>query len=396
MAGERPPRPAPPPSTSSSAPTASERPAAPPNVPPPPAAPSTPAGAEASSTPSPTATSTLQSGAGAGTRAPVPPPAPAPSSGERPPTPPPNVVLGPGERAPGIPPVEPAQVPVAADSFEIGFDAARVGKGEYTQNAIYVSRGREVRNPAQIGLKTVEKRPASASPLVAPTMVTETYNDEDTQFYHGSIEYWVAKKDFNSANKIIRTTKVPIVPVGVTRINHERLILSERTAANVFLPDTGFLMGYSDTSTSDIKVFRNGLQIGESEWEDVTEDLARVPNSGQPMRSRIRIKLPLTGDIFTVSYNPSFSTTVGVPDSLTEYSADGLSVVDLVGDLSARVVKDQIILFTNPDTETVKSLIYLIIVLRNNTGDQSITPAVEEYSLMIGERDPVRYSEDGF
>lgn len=406
----RAPTPAPVPSTSASAPASTtDRAPIPANVPPPPPAPTSGAssGDRVSTPPSlpvvdTSTTSSTSSGdrapgappaststADSGSRAPAPPPAPAPDSGSRAPIPPPTAQPVTDTVAPVTPEVE----TFTGNAFEIGFDAIDVGKGSYTNSAIYVSKGLEVVNPAQLGLKTVEKRPVSPTVVTVSSMTETTYDDEDTQFYHGSIEYWVAKRDLDSRGRLVTSIKIPILPTGVTRVNHERLLLTEKSA-DIFLNDTGTLMFYGHIDTANIILTRNGVTMNQSEWQNVTE--TDTPNTAMRMATSIKIKSPYVGDIYTVSYNPSVSTTIAVPSELGEYSPDGLSVVDLVGDLSARLVHDQLILLEEPAENVVKSVIYLIIVLRNNTGDTSITPAVEEYTLLIGTRDPIRYSDEAF
>ena len=74
----------------------------------------------------------------------------------------------------------------------------------------------------------------------------------------------------------------------------------------------------------------------------------------------------------------------------------GLKVIDLVGDLSARLLADQSIALSKPAEFTLaaKTRVYLAIILRQNTAETSLTPAVEEYTLFAGYRDDTKFEED--
>jgi hypothetical protein len=287
---------------------------------------------------------------------------------------------------------------VQGNTFEIGFDNVRFGQGVYSNKSIYVSKPLKVNDPLQIGLKVDEKRPSAETLAQVPEMTSTTYDTEDNVLFHSSIEYWVVKRDFDRARNIVATYKMPILPTGVERVHHERLVLTERSSSSVFLPDTGYLMFFADEEISNLKFYRNGTLMPTSDWVNVTTEDNKTPNTGTRMRFKVKVKNILAGDIFTVSYSPVLSSTISVPDTLQEYSPSGISVVDVSGNLSGRVVHDQLLLVNkgpNPDTVT-SSQIYMVIMLRNNTSDTSLTPAVEEYTLVIGEKDLQKFSTKAF
>ncbi len=284
-------------------------------------------------------------------------------------------------------------------TFEIGFDNVRFGKGSYSSKSIYVSKPLETYDPLQVGLKTLEKRPSAESLFTSPEMTSTTYDvGDDDSFFHGSIEYWVIKRDFDTAGNIVATYKIPILPTGVSRVHHERLVLTERSSSGTFLRDVGTLMFFADPDVSSIKVYRNGSILLSTDWEDVTTEEDRTPNSGDRMKFKIRIKSLLAGDIFTVSYTPVVSSTISLPEVLEEYSTTGISIVDLAGNLAARSVNENLLVLNKGPTSNrvVKSYIYLCIMLRNNTSDSSLTPAVEEYTLVVGEKNLEKFSPTAF
>lgn len=284
--------------------------------------------------------------------------------------------------------------------FTTGIDNIRVGLATYTNQSIYVSKPIELDTIGQIGLKTVESRPYRIG--VNPQFTTSTYEDND--FYLGSIEYWISKRDFNIDGSLLRTTKFPILPLGVERIYHERLILTEKSDNLLAAPDIGFPIFMTSTN---INVYRNGQLLtdvtGESEpsdgWQNISTTADKSPNSGNRMRTRIKIISQLPGDIFTISYDIRTSTTRNIPNSLPiitdPATFTGLGIVDLVGDLSAYADDNQLITLNNPDAlnTIAKTKIYLIIVLRRNTSDVSLSAAVEEYTLMVGEQNLSKYED---
>ena len=152
-----------------------------------------------------------------------------------------------------------------------------------------------------------------------------------------------------------------------------------------------------------MKVYRNGILLTNADvtpttdgWVNESAPADSAPNSGNRMRMKIRIQDPLPTDIFTVTYNPLTSNTVAVPKVVGSWSPNGLSVVDLVGDLSVRSIDNQVVVLdrtTNADKIT-SSVIFLSIIIRSNTSDTTLTAAVEEYTLAVGSKNNTKFSGD--
>lgn len=286
--------------------------------------------------------------------------------------------------------------------YVTGFDNIKVGLSDYDNASIYVSAPLEVVAPSRIGLKTIETRPwlDPATQKIAQT--TQTYDVSPDQHFLGSIEYWIVKQDLGENDILLRTTRFPILPLGKVRINHERLVLSSKSDTSLELNDKGALAFFTNRTDGNIVVYRNGVtfpylpsgSLDAEGWFDETTVEDRIPNNSTPMKFRVRIKGGLAGDIFTVSYTPILSTTGAIPeDTTTELlSSGGLQTVDLVGDLSARLLEEQIIILDNVGKSigALKSRLFLTVILRQNTADTALTPAVEEYLLVAGSTDPTR------
>ena len=108
------------------------------------------------------------------------------------------------------------------------------------------------------------------------------------------------------------------------------------------------------------------------------------------MRFRIQIINYNQQDTYTVSYNPTKSTTKNIPSDYSEVlSEEGIRVVDMAGDLSVRLNADYTVSVepVGELTSTSKSRYYLTIVIRQNASEEYVSAAVEEYSLFLGRED---------
>ena len=313
--------------------------------------------------------------------------------------------------------------------FLTGFDNINIGLATYKSRGIYLSAPLELDDMGELGLKTIESRPYMSATGSTIQFTNETYdNDTDNEltfsgndatagrFFYGSIEYWVIRQELGDNNVLLRTTIFPILPLGTQRIHQERLILAEKSSSSLLRNDIGQTMFFTNTTTNEgnLKVYCNGILMDDN--SDDTEAVDgwkhypanpptgphgdiedRQPNNGSPMRFRIQIVDPLPGNIYTVSYNPLVSNTCAVPNTLSEYSnANGLKIVDMVGDLSARLESSKIIVIDRPGEELAikKTRVYLMILLRQNTAETSLTPAVEEYTLVAGKKDKTKFEGD--
>jgi Flp pilus assembly protein TadG len=301
--------------------------------------------------------------------------------------------------------------------FVTGFDNIYVGITESEQKSIYVSSPLEICGAGQIGIRVAESRPFRPAIGGITQFTTETYdnnvsNEIDNpvtkgRLFLGSIEYWIIRQDFNIAGSLVKTTTFPILPLGVQRVHQERLVLTEKSVSTLTNNDIGTLMFFTNRTDGDIKVYRNGVldtdetgnpgaTTGWKQEPETPDGTLRTPNNGERMRFKIKVLNNLAGDIFTVSYTPLLSTTKAVPKSLSEFlTVGGVQIVDLVGDLSARSSEGQLVLLDRigEDDANQTTKIYLVIMLRQNTADTSLSPAVEEYTLVAGCKDPTKFEE---
>jgi hypothetical protein len=298
--------------------------------------------------------------------------------------------------------------------FTTGFDNIKVGLTIYEPQSIYASSSLDINDLGELGLKSSEARPYIDSVDQELKFTNTTYDifknsnliDDNAlaigsvsnTWFQGSIEYWIVKQDLSEQEALIKTTQFPILPLGTQRIYHERLLLGDDA--------TGNLVFFTNRTNGDIKIYRNGVlqedntddALATTGWQEYPSPntAGSTPNNKKRMFMGIKVLDSLSSDIFTVSYNPLVSSTNSVPNPLTTFtSIGGLKIVDLVGDLSARLGEGQTIVIdpTGENSEIKKTRLYLMIILRQNTSRTSISPAIEEYTLFAGTKDKNKFEE---
>ena len=286
--------------------------------------------------------------------------------------------------------------------FQIGFDNIRVGLAKYLDKGVFINKALELKSkPARsFGLQVEEERPANSTALPSGISFTEdTYDDGDTKFMYGSIEYWLIRNSYDSNERFIASDFLPILPLEVSRVNHERLILTHKYGATSVVNDSGTTMFYTDATNGNIKVYRNGeltpltqLTPGDTAdgWVEESNLVNTSSGNGTPMSYGIRITQPKAGDIFTVSYDPIVSNVLTIS---TASGATQQNLVDLLGDLSARSYTDQILLSSDHKGafEIESSKVYLMTILRRNTSDEFLSPLVKEHLLGVSTKNPSKF-----
>lgn len=301
-----------------------------------------------------------------------------------------------------IPNIQDDSTPVRFYDYSIGFDNVKIGYSTFTQNGIFVSNPTIINSLGQLAIKAKEKRPVEISGIVSIT--TDTYPQTDTgQYFHGSIEYWAIIYNFESNDQLIDINYVPLLPIGVNKIYHEGLVLSNTINSNI--PNVGILMFYTkhfdNTDISNIKVYRNGtLLINNIDWlieDSLTNDI--ISPSGKPNTVAIRILHPTLTDFYTVTYSPLLSNTRSHPVDTTNISLSDsnslIKIIDLVGDGSIRNGLDNILYISsqkNSGKITAYSNVYLSIVIRRNSINENLSASVEEYLLLSSSNDMDKFN----
>lgn len=279
--------------------------------------------------------------------------------------------------------------------YTVGFDNIRIGFADYSTDSIYVSSSLTVNDITQIGLKAKEIRPLESGGNISNT--SDTYPTTDVGYFHGSIEYYAILQNYNENNQLVDINQLALLPSNSTYINHERLVLSNKVGVSD-VPNSGVLRFYTLNNTDDqknnIKVYREGtLLTYATDWviEDFPYTNNFVPPNGNPTTVGIRILSPKNNNFYTVSYTPLFSTTRVHPSSIKNIDLNfndinGIKIIDLIGDGSVTMDQDNLIniLSDKRDGQIITSTkINLVIILRATSSNNDLTPAVEEYTMIM-------------
>lgn len=288
------------------------------------------------------------------------------------------------------------------NEYIVALDNIKVGRAQYQDVSVFVSDKKAVKNLKHLALRVDETRPTETLGEVGISISDFTYpaqtDDEDAKFYHGSVEY-VADIEFTNENgELELTAVVPLLPLNASRIYHERVVFTHTITTTSLLRDAGALRFFCDADGGDVIVYKNGLPLSHGvHWTFVADGHSTgltvvSPNSGTRMKRGIQlVSRERQSDIYTVSYTPKMSTTHLVPASTSSL----LSVVDMTGDLGIRLTPNGTIIC---DTGRISSSItganvYLSVIMRQNSTNDKITPALEEFLLAVGSGDLDKFKQ---
>jgi len=253
--------------------------------------------------------------------------------------------------------------------YLVGLDNIKLGFTQYYNLGLFVSSVLEGNNVGIFGLQTEENRISNLS-----------------GFPVSSFEYNVFKQNFASDGSLVDSEEFNILPAGHNTITHERLIFNE-TFGNT--DDTGTLRFYPDTTGGDPIIYKDfvALTIGTSttETSPITGgDYIHIDRGTlTPGSFKIRLDELTPSSIYTVSYTPKYS------------GAAANSEIWLNKQRTMKLRSANIVEFTNerPNATVVTSKLYLTILMRNNSSDDTNTTSLEQYRLLIGTIDPTRFIE---
>lgn len=285
--------------------------------------------------------------------------------------------------------------------YVFGLDNVRLGLNTFDERSIFVSKKKAVDKPGMIALKTVETRPRQDNAAATNTITNATYtypaqsSTEDNYTYHSSIEYWLFIKSYDTSGQVVAIDIVPVLPIGASRIYQERMVFTKKTSTTYLNKNAGTLQHYVNADPSNVILYRNGVRLSYStDWlfsED--SDLTSTDPSvaGRMKRGIYLTSEPNALDIYTVSYSPVVSNTY-----LYSSNASILNTVSLGANGTIRVVKDNIVVMDAIRGSKVidRADVYLSIIMRRNSANMNVSPAVEEYLLATGSIDNTKFVKD--
>lgn len=303
------------------------------------------------------------------------------------------------------------------NEYLFGLDNIRLGLANFIDTSIFVSQSQKVNALGQLALRIHEKRPIGDINSADVEYTDVTYPTSYDDYYHGSLEYYVIKRDFSDADAILDLQMFPLVPLQTSAIRHETLYLSRKSSGSLSSNDTGILQHFTlndpyhpiDNADGTVRVYRNGVLLPNADastgpnaasepdgWLVETNISEDQPGQGTRMQYAIQIQQPNPNNIYTVSYTPAKSTTNSIPNqtNLSSYLAEqGLRLVDLTGELKAWLGNNNIVYFRESKlgSEIAYSTINLVVMLRRNSANANLTPVLEDYLIATGSRDSSKF-----
>ncbi len=283
--------------------------------------------------------------------------------------------------------------------YIIGIDNIRAGHRTYWDTSYFISECKTIAYPGLVGFIGLERRPRLDTTTGVVDLPLFRYPiesiTEDSYVYYGNLEYWVIARFYDSNKKIISTDTFPILPIGASRIYHERLILTHQIGTSKLCNDSGALLHYTEAQPGDVWIYQNYKRLTYgTDWTFVASGHAsnltvETSNTGRRMQRGVQLLItPSTTDLFTVSYTPVVSTTQALP-----YSTTLMKSIDLVGDEHVRVARNN---FITIDSEHLSQKVtsadfYLLIILRQNSSAISFSPLLEEFAFTFGSQNDNKF-----
>jgi len=266
--------------------------------------------------------------------------------------------------------------------YTFGFDNIRCYLNKYQSRGLFVSQPVKVESPGLIALRTTEE---------IPTTVIN-----NVSYPACSLEYYIVKQNYNTDGIVVDREVLPILPAasGLT-IANERLFLNKHddsAISNVcslrFVPDlttapviktnliSELTMGDEDNGDFQARVIGGTWR---DSWSTLATDIT-ASSLPAPIEIQIKIHIPSPYTIYTINYVAS--------------SRDG----DPQRDINPYVLLQDngtLRCFENhgPYGTIQAADVYLVIIMRNNSYDATITPVIEDYKLLISSHNSTKFLE---
>jgi hypothetical protein len=232
-----------------------------------------------------------------------------------------------------------------------------ISNDDFKNKGIYVSKPEEFKNLRNLGL------------YVESSIPMAKHWETKLDMLSGSIEYLLFKKDYDKSGKIIKTSKLNMLPVGSSRVEGERLLFGESSVLAL-----RFLAHKLNGDASNVEVYRNGeLLLRGVDWKFKNRQSS---DFADPMvdvnEERTLIELMQTSDqiengVYWANYTPRF---ISQPELLV--IDNGVRFLENCSVVLPAVVNGQ---------DVGMSDVYTQIIIRNHTSSSTLSPYVDYYRL---------------
>lgn len=241
--------------------------------------------------------------------------------------------------------------------YNFSIASVEVTNDDYKDIGIYISKKEEFNNLRNLGLYVQDYIPMA------------THWQSGLDMLSGSIEYNLFKKSYGSNGGLVTNSLIPILPIGTTKVNNERLYFENSTDATL-----RFRAHKTDGDGSSVNIYRNGeLLIRGIDWKFKNRQSASVSDHMVAVSNNITtIELMHTADqiyngVYWAEYIPRF---IAEPEVI-------------IFDNGVRFLENCSIIIPNTiyGQEVVRSEIYVQIIIRNHTDSSTFSPYVDYYRL---------------
>jgi hypothetical protein len=271
--------------------------------------------------------------------------------------------------------------------YTFNISSVKCGNIEYKPKTVYISTPFEATNVINAGLKVNYQIPViTNSDVFLYDTNLETYAQLPTAGikFFGNIEYYLIKEGLDELGNRLNLSFIRMFPLNEEYVNEE-IILTEKNHPSNLTNNIGYLSFYCPND-SNLSIRKNDLEwLTAPSWDFESSIEDETPGTGQKMRTKIEIISPFYSDVYTAWTKLYTSTSIALPKVLGKYDPPDypFSIIDLTGDLSARLQEDNVILIDKEKEKTriSKYRFYLMIILKNSSASMGMTPIVDDYIL---------------
>lgn len=248
----------------------------------------------------------------------------------------------------------PSLLPVYYYNFSVS--SIVIGNDNFKNKGMYVSKPEEFKKIRNLGFYSKDFIPKAK------------HWQTDIEILAGSIEYVLFKKDYDTRDRLIKTSVINILPVGTSKIENEKLHFETSRVATL-----RFLGHKTNGDGSNLKIYRNGeLLIRGLDWKFVNHQGSQDSFFIDPNETETKIELMHSNDqvyngLYYAEYVPRF---ILEPDNVI--IDNGIRFLENCSVVTPEVIYGQ---------EIATSDIYVQIIIRNHTEISLLSPYVDYYRL---------------